>query len=63
MPRGNMNEVKKFLFFYPSKQAQHSIVSHLDALSAKVNQLKENYKTILSECDALKQALLREIFE
>ncbi len=42
---------------------QQSIVSHLDALSAKVNQLKENYKSILTECDALKQALLREIFE
>lgn len=57
------NDMEKHIISFPNKQAQQSIVSHLDALSAKVNQLKENYKTIVSECDALKQALLREIFE
>ena len=47
----------------PSKDEQQAIVAHLDALSSKVNQLQENYNKILRECDALKQALLREIFE
>lgn len=59
----NIADVKQIPIFLPPLPTQQSIVSHLDALSAKVNQLKENYKTILSECDALKQALLREIFE
>ncbi|MCQ2275208.1 MAG: restriction endonuclease subunit S [Bacteroidales bacterium] len=57
------NDMEKHIISFPNKQAQQSIVSHLDALSAKVNQLKENYKLILTECDALKQALLREVFE
>lgn len=48
---------------YPSLPEQQAIVAHLDALSSKVNQLQENYNKILRECDALKQALLREIFE
>lgn len=56
-------DMEKHLIMLPNKATQQSIVSHLDALSAKVNQLKENYKSIVSECDALKQALLREIFE
>lgn len=47
----------------PSLPEQQTIVAHLDALSSKVNQLQENYNKILRECDALKQALLREIFE
>lgn len=47
----------------PSLPTQQTIVAHLDALSATVNQLQENYNKILRECDALKQALLREIFE
>lgn len=48
---------------FPSLPEQQTIVAHLDALSATVNQLQENYNKILRECDALKQALLREIFE
>lgn len=64
MPRGNMNEVKKFNFSYPKTlPEQQAIVAHLDTLSSKVNQLQDNYNKILRECDALKQALLREIFE
>lgn len=42
---------------------QHRIVERLDALSAHVRELEENQKKIISECDALKQALLRKVFE
>ncbi|MCQ2294763.1 MAG: restriction endonuclease subunit S [Bacteroidales bacterium] len=64
VPTLNRNNLHPIQTAVPcSLPEQQSIVSHLDALSAKVNQLKENYKTILSECDALKQALLREVFE
>ena len=64
MPRGNMNEVKSFQFFFPKdKTVQQSIVSRLDALSEKVRELEETQKKVIAECDALKQALLREVFE
>lgn len=64
MPRGNMNEVKLFEFFYPSrKEIQHSIVSHLDSLSSTIRKLEELQQKTLAECDALKQAMLREVFE
>lgn len=64
MPRGNMNEVKKFDFFYPKEKAdQQAIVTRLDALSSQVRQLEENCRKTLAECDALKQAMLREVFE
>ncbi len=64
MPRGNMNEVKLFDFFYPKeKEKQHSIVSHLDSLSSHIRKLEELQQKTIAECDALKQAMLREVFE
>ena len=42
---------------------QQRIVERLDALSAHVRELEEYQKKIISECDALKQALLRKVFE
>lgn len=54
---------KEQLIIYPTLPTQHKIVSHLDTLSQKVQELEKNYNTILAECDALKQAILKEIFE
>lgn len=48
---------------YPSLSEQQSIVTHLDTLSAKVTQLQQNLEKIKTECDALKQALLKQVFE
>ena len=42
---------------------QQSIVATLDSLKSKVDCLKANYNKISQECDALKQAILREVFE
>ncbi len=42
---------------------QHAIVSRLDALSANIKKLEEVQRKTLAECDALKQAMLREVFE
>jgi type I restriction enzyme S subunit len=42
---------------------QHQIVTRLDALSARIKQLEEVERKTLAECDALKQAMLREVFE
>ena len=35
----------------------------LDSLKSKVDKLQANYDKISQECDALKQALLRQVFE
>ena len=42
---------------------QRSIVSRLNALSANIKKLEEVQRKTLAECDALKQAMLREVFE
>ena len=48
---------------YPPLPEQQQIVAHLDALSAKVKELEKINEQTQKECDALKQAMLREIFE
>lgn len=48
---------------FPSLSEQQSIVATLDSLKSKVDRLQENFDKISQECDALKQAILREVFE
>ena len=55
-----LDEVKLNL---PPITEQQSIVATLDSLKSKVDRLQENYEKISQECDALKQAILRQIFE
>ncbi|MCR5821028.1 MAG: restriction endonuclease subunit S [Bacteroidaceae bacterium] len=57
------SDIAKIEICYPSESEQQSIVSRLDALSAKVKRLEANCEQTIRECDALKQAMLREIFE
>lgn len=47
----------------PPLSEQHRIVSHLDSLSSTIRKLEELQQKTLAECDALKQAMLREVFE
>ncbi|MBQ4450012.1 MAG: restriction endonuclease subunit S [Prevotella sp.] len=54
------NELKIHI---PPLSEQQSIVSFLDSLNEKVNTLQQNYSRICDECDALKQAILRQVFE
>ncbi len=42
---------------------QQSIVATLDSIKSKVDQLQSNFDKISQECDALKQAILRQVFE
>jgi len=42
---------------------QTIIADTLDSLKSKVDCLQENYDKISQECDALKQAILRQVFE
>ena len=59
----NVKDIKVFKIYIPPLSEQQRIVERLDALSAHVRELEENQKKIISECDALKQALLRKGFE
>lgn len=47
----------------PPKYEVKQIVAHLDSLSSNVRALEEKLKKMKDECDALKQAMLREVFE
>ncbi len=53
----------EYVVSYPSLSEQQSIVATLDSLKSKVDRLQENYDKISQECDALKQAILRQVFE
>ena len=50
-------------FPLPPLSEQQAIVTHLDTLSEKLKTVEEKQKAIMAECDAMKQALLREVFE
>lgn len=56
-------EFANFIINCPPLSEQQSIVATLDSLKSKVDRLQENYNKISQECDALKQALLRQVFE
>ena len=47
----------------PTISTQKQIVSRLDKLSSKVRAIEEKYQKMVEECDALKQAMLRDVFE
>ena len=59
----NIKDLRMICFSYPPLSEQQSIVATLDSLKSKVDRLKANFEKISQECDALKQALLREVFE
>ena len=55
-----LDEVKLNL---PPIKEQQTIVATLDNIKSKVDKLQANYDKISQECDALKQAVLRQVFE
>ena len=59
----NTTNLKSLKLIIPSLSEQQSIVETLDSLKSKVDRLQENYNKISQECDALKQAILRQVFE
>jgi type I restriction enzyme S subunit len=38
-------------------------ITHFVSIKSKVARLQENFNKISQECDALKQAILRKVFE
>ena len=62
-PNLSQVKIKKVLISYPPLTAQCLIVAHLDSLSEKVKSLEANLNKVTSECAALKQSILRQVFE
>lgn len=48
---------------FPSVSEQNTIVATLNSFKTKVDKLQDNYYHISHECDAMKQVLLRQVFE
>ena len=63
LPAIKFGDIKHIMLGYPSLSEQQSIVETLDSLKSKVDRLQANYDKISQECDALKQAILRKVFE
>lgn len=63
IPTFSQSNLGKIAIYFPPISTQHLIVTHLDTLSQKIQELEKNYNTILAECDTLKQAILKETFE
>ena len=63
LPIINKGKWEQLSICFPTKKEQEIIISHLDSLSSKVSDLKKNFDKMSQECDALKQALLRQVFE
>lgn len=63
IPQLTIPNIKKVTIPIPPLSEQQEIVSRLDSLNEKANTLQQNYSRICDECDALKQAILRQVFE
>ena len=59
----SLNSLRNFTIHVPPLSEQQTIVATLDTLKSKVDRLQANYNSISHECDALKQAILRQVFE
>ena len=57
------NIAEQVIIRVPPRNAHFTIAATLDSLKSKVDRLQENYEKISQECDALKQAILRQVFE
>ena len=62
-PKLTQKALNSIIINMPSLDDQRRIVSRLDSLSKNVKALEENQRKVMAECDALKQALLRKVFE
>lgn len=62
-PNISQQKIKKVEIPIYSITEQQSIVATLDSLKSKVDLLQANFDKMSQECDALKQAILRQVFE
>ena len=57
------NDLENHSIQFPSKEVQVHLVSKLDAMQDIIKTLEGYVAALTAECDALKQAVLRQIFE
>lgn len=62
-PNLSTAQIKSFMIPILSLEEQQSIANTLDSIKSKVDQLQVNYDKISQECDALKQSILKQVFE
>lgn len=62
-PKLALTRLANVLINYPPLEQQEAIVARLDTLRALVTSLEQKYAKITAECDALKQAILKQVFE
>jgi len=62
-PKFSQKSMNKLPIWIPPLSEQQRIVATLDSLKSKVDRLQANFEKISQECDALKQAILRQVFE
>lgn len=62
-PKLALTRLAEVLISLPPLTVQQRIVERLDSLSENVRKYEKIQRQIISECDALKQALLRKVFE
>ena len=61
--RVTLVKIKGFTIPIPPLSEQQRIVKRLDSISENVRKYEDIQRKIIAECDALKQALLRQVFE
>lgn len=57
------SDLENHVIKIPSLSDQHRIVTYLDTFSEKVKSLEANLNKVTAECAALKQSILRQVFE
>lgn len=62
IPQINNKDIAPLVIGLPTIKEQQAIVKKLDALSERCRAMEENYRQIITHCNALKQALLTKAF-
>ena len=64
VPNLHLGEINKVVITYPiDKEEQAKVTQKIEELDNQIIRLQENFDKISQECDALKQAILRQVFE
>lgn len=63
LPIINKGKWEKLKITVPDIETQNEIVRRLDGINENIMRQQSNYTRILSECQKLKQALLKQVFE
>lgn len=64
VPNLHLGEINQVVITYPiDKVEQLKITQRIEELDNLIDRLQANFEKISQECDALKQAILRQIFE